>query len=163
MAHTEETFVELAAGLDYLMIVVTATGEAGPAGCLVGFSTQCSVDPPRYLVCLSDKNRTERVASQASVLAVHFLGAGDVELARLFGGETTDETDKFAHCDWTPGPDGVPILDSCGRWFAGRVLERSNLGDHIGFLLAPIAAQNAGEPDALWFQQVKDLEPGHEP
>jgi flavin reductase (DIM6/NTAB) family NADH-FMN oxidoreductase RutF len=163
MDPTEETFVELAAGLDYLMIVVTATSQAGPAGCLVGFSTQCSVDPPRYLVCLSDKNRTARVAAQATVLAVHFLTAEDRDLARLFGGETTDETDKFARCAWTPGPEGVPILDRCRRWFAGRVLQRSDLGDHVGFLLEPIAARNEGESDALWFQQVKDLEPGHEP
>jgi flavin reductase (DIM6/NTAB) family NADH-FMN oxidoreductase RutF len=163
MDRTEETFVELATGLDYLMIVVTATSEAGPAGCLVGFSTQCSIDPPRYLVCLSDKNRTARVASQADVLAVHFLSADDRELARLFGGETSDETDKFALCPWTPGPERVPILDACRRWFAGRVLERFNLGDHVGFVLEPILAQSDGDAEGLWFQQVKDLDPGHEP
>ena len=68
MDQVEETFIKIAAGLDYLMLVVTAAGDEGPAGCLVGFSTQCSIRPPRYLVCLSDKNRTERVASRAAVL-----------------------------------------------------------------------------------------------
>ena len=47
---------------DYPMVIMTADAGDGPAGCLVGFSTQGSIHPPRHLVCLSDKNRTERVA-----------------------------------------------------------------------------------------------------
>ncbi|HET9118314.1 MAG TPA: flavin reductase family protein [Pseudonocardiaceae bacterium] len=163
MDPTEKAFVEIAGGLDYLMLVVTATGDDGPAGCLVGFSTQCSIHPPRYLVCLSDKNRTERVASRADVLAVHFIGADAMDLARLFGEETTDETDTFARCDWRAGPSGVPILNDCRRWFAGRILERRVLGDHVGFLLDPIAVQNDGPEPGLFFQHVKHLDPGHEP
>lgn len=160
---TEEVFVEIAAGLDYLMLVVTAMGDAGPAGCLVGFSTQCSIHPPRYLVCLSDKNRTARVAAQADVLAVHFLRADAMELAHLFGEETTDETDTFARCDWQPGPSGVPILNACSRWFAGRIVESWILGDHVGYLLEPILAQSDADEPGMYYQNVKHLDPGHEP
>lgn len=156
-------FVNLTSLLDYPMIVVTARDDAGPAGCLVGFSTQCSIDPPRYLVCLSDKNRTERTASHAEVLAVHFLGRHALELARLFGEETTDETDTFARCRWHAGPAGVPILDDCDRWFVGSILQRQTLGDHVGFILEPIEACADGRETQLSFQQVKDLDPGHEP
>lgn len=163
MDRTEETFIEIAAGLDYLMLVVTAASDEGPAGCLVGFSTQCSIHPQRYLVCLSDKNRTQRVASHAAVLAVHFLGADAIELARLFGEETTDETDTFSRCDWRPGPSGVPILNACGTWFVGRIVERHVLGDHVGFVLEPIEAQSDGSKQRLFFQEVKDLDPGHKP
>ena len=163
MDQVEETFIKIAAGLDYLMLVVTAAGDEGPAGCLVGFSTQCSIRPPRYLVCLSDKNRTERVASRAAVLGVHFLAADAIELARLFGEETTDETDKFSRCDWHPGPSGVPVLAACGSWFAGRIVERHVLGDHVGFVLEPIAAQNDRPKQRLFFQDVKELDPGHKP
>jgi flavin reductase (DIM6/NTAB) family NADH-FMN oxidoreductase RutF len=159
----QETFTEITTELDYLMLVVTARGDDGPAGCLVGFSTQCSVRPPRYLVCLSDKNRTQRAASKTDVLAVHFLEAGAMELARVFGEETTDEDDTFSRCRWRPGPSEVPILEDCGRWFVGRILERRPLGDHVGFLLEPIAAHSEGPEDGLFFRQVKDLDPGHQP
>jgi flavin reductase (DIM6/NTAB) family NADH-FMN oxidoreductase RutF len=47
-------FDRLVAGLDYPMAIVTsAAAEDDRAGCLVGFTTQCSLNPPRYLVCIS--------------------------------------------------------------------------------------------------------------
>jgi flavin reductase (DIM6/NTAB) family NADH-FMN oxidoreductase RutF len=162
-AAAEKTFPKIMTELDYPMVVVTANAEEGPAGCLVGFGTQCSIDPPRYLVCLSDKNRTERVASHTDVLAVHFLAAGDLELARIFGEQTTDDTDTFALCGWYPGPRGAPILDGCGRWFVGAILDRRPLGDHVAYLLEPIAVTDAAAGPGLMFQQVKDLDPGHQP
>ncbi|MGH3330053.1 MAG: flavin reductase, partial [Nocardioidaceae bacterium] len=66
-----DDFVE---GLDYPMFVVTTANDGHRAGCLVGFTTQASIDPPRMLVCLSVKNRTYRVAQEAEYLAVHVLG-----------------------------------------------------------------------------------------
>jgi flavin reductase (DIM6/NTAB) family NADH-FMN oxidoreductase RutF len=163
MDSVEETFIQITTGLDYVMLVVTARADEGPAGCLVGFSTQCSIDPPRYLVCLSVKNRTQRVASKSDVVAVHFLEAQAMELARLFGEETTDESDTFSRCHWHSGPFEVPILDECGRWFVGRILEQRPFGDHVGFLLDPIAAQNEGREQSLFYHRVKDLDPGHQP
>jgi flavin reductase (DIM6/NTAB) family NADH-FMN oxidoreductase RutF len=163
MDSAQETFIGIVAELDYLMVVVTARADEGSAGCLVGFSTQCSIRPARYLVCLSLTNRTQRVASKSDVLAVHFLDAGALELARLFGEETTDETDKFSRCSWHAGPSEVPILDGCGRWFVGRILERRPLGDHVGFLLEPIAAHSDGPAQALNYRDVRDLDAGHEP
>ena len=50
-------------------IPAAASGERD--GCVVGFTTQCSIDPPLFLVCLSDKNRTWRIAQEAESLAVH--------------------------------------------------------------------------------------------
>jgi flavin reductase (DIM6/NTAB) family NADH-FMN oxidoreductase RutF len=162
-ATVDETFPRIMTALDYPMVVVTAQAQDGPAGCLVGFGTQCSIDPPRYLVCLSDKNRTERVASHADVLAVHFLAAGDLELARTFGEQTTDDADTFARCGWHTGPRGAPILDACGRWFVGVILDRRPLGDHVAYLLEPVVVTDAASGPGLMFQQVKDLEPGHPP
>jgi flavin reductase (DIM6/NTAB) family NADH-FMN oxidoreductase RutF len=162
MTTVEDTFAQLTGQLDYPMLVVTTVAGSERGGCLVGFATQCSIDPPRFLVCLSDKNHTMRVAARADSLAVHFLPASADELARLFGSETDDEVDKFDHCDWHPGPERLPILDQCGRWFAGRILERHPFGDHVGYLLAPFAAVNDREDDTFSFDQAKPLEPGHE-
>jgi flavin reductase (DIM6/NTAB) family NADH-FMN oxidoreductase RutF len=157
----EETFVRIVSRLDYPMVVVTARSDDGPSGCLVGFVTQCSIHPPRYLVCLSDKNRTERIAACADALGVHFLAAGDLELARAFGEDTTDETDTFARWPWHPGPGGAPILDDCARWLAGAIRERRPLGDHVAYVLEPIAAHCADAAPGLMFQQVNDFDPGH--
>jgi flavin reductase (DIM6/NTAB) family NADH-FMN oxidoreductase RutF len=162
MPSAAETFTELTGRLDYPMLVVTAAAGDELAGCLVGFSTQCSIDPARFLVCLSEKNRTFAVAQRTDALAVHFLAADAGDLAELFGSETGDDLDKFSRCRWSPGPRGLPILDRCDRWFAGQILDRHDLGDHRGYLLDPFAAHDAGGGDNLAFSQVKRLAPGHE-
>ena len=154
-----DAFVE---DLDYPMFVVTTAHDGRLAGCMVGFTTQASIDPPRMLVCLSVRNHTHRVAEQADLLAVHVLDPDEGPLAELFGGETGDEVDKFARVAWSPGPGGVPLLVECPRRFVGKVLERFALGDHTGFLLEPVWVESRSSGPALGFQQVEDLEPGHE-
>jgi flavin reductase (DIM6/NTAB) family NADH-FMN oxidoreductase RutF len=153
-------FDEFLAGLDYPVFVVTAAYGAERAGCLVGFATQTSIDPPRLLVCLSEENHTTAVAARADVLAVHVLDDREHPLAERFGGETGDEMDKFAGLDWRPGPDGVPLLGECPRRLVGRILARIPLGDHVGHLLAPLRVE--AEPTSpLTYQDVADVEAGH--
>jgi flavin reductase (DIM6/NTAB) family NADH-FMN oxidoreductase RutF len=158
-----DEFDRFAEALDYPMFVVTTTDGTERSGCLVGFTTQTGIDPPRFLVCLSDKNHTLRVAKGAEVLAVHLLGQDQHDLAELFGSESGDEIDKFARCAWQPGPAGVPLLDACPRRVVGRILERLPLGDHVGFLLEPIEVEAAGGDDVLSLDDVSDVDPGHEP
>jgi len=158
-----ERFHELVGDLDYPMFIVTARAEAGErAGCLVGFATQSSIDPPRLLVCISKANRTYRVARSAEHLAVHFVPSSATALAELFGGRTGDEEDKFAACDWREGPGGVPILSECPNWFVGAVLERFDLGDHVGFLLDPVVVQLEVPQAEFSFHRARRIEPGHE-
>ena len=154
-----ETVVKL---LDYPLFVVTTGVDGSQGGCLVGFATQVSISPPRYLVGLSNKNRTYRLATRATHLVVHVLGADHRALAELFGGQTGDETDKFARCSWRPGPGGAPILDGVAGWFSGRILERLPMGDHVGMLLEPGAGQVL-QPDGglLTLNGVGDLEAAH--
>src|SRR5581483_7765941 len=133
MTSVERKFAQLVAQLDYSMFLVTAAHQEERAGCLVGFASQVSIDPPRFLVCLSNKNRTYRVAERADTLVVHLVGPSQERLANLFGGQTGDQVDKFALCDWREGPGGAPVLRELENWFAGRVLERLPLGDHAGY------------------------------
>jgi flavin reductase (DIM6/NTAB) family NADH-FMN oxidoreductase RutF len=157
-------FNGLVGDLDYPMFIVTTRASDGErAGCLIGFATQCSINPPRVLACLSKKNRTYRVAQRAEVLAVHFVPAAATQLADLFGGRTGDDHDKFADCAWEDGPAGVPILEECRNWFAGRVLERLDLGDHCGFLLDPIEVSAEIPQAEFTFHRARRIEPGHEP
>jgi len=152
------------AHLDYSLFIVTTASGGERSGCLVGFASQVSIHPPRFMVGLSVKNRTYRVATGgAEVLVVHFVPEQAEELAVLFGGETGDEIDKFARCQWQPGPGGAPVLDDLGDWFAGRVLERIPFGDHCGFVLEPIDGEAHRSGDPLTFRRAKRIEPGHEP
>jgi flavin reductase (DIM6/NTAB) family NADH-FMN oxidoreductase RutF len=155
-----QAFEKLAGRLDYPMLIVTAAADGERSGCLVGFATQCSLDPPRYLVCISRANHTFGVAARSEYLAVHVLDRADRELAELFGERTGDDVDKFARATWREH-HGVAVLDGPKAWFVGRVLERVPLGDHVGHLLEPVDGSVDGPIDLLTFQQVRDMEPGH--
>jgi flavin reductase (DIM6/NTAB) family NADH-FMN oxidoreductase RutF len=161
MAAPPENFNELMGELDYPMFIVTVAREGERAGCLVGFATQCSIHPPRFLACISKLNHTYRLAREASLLAVHFVPADAAPLAELFGGETGDEVDKFARCEWRPGPDGVPLLDACENWFVGTVVERLDAGDHVGFVLEPVVAERRAGDGQFTFHRAKRIEAGH--
>ncbi|MGI8810640.1 MAG: flavin reductase family protein [Acidimicrobiales bacterium] len=159
---SEADFSDLVGDLDYPMMIVTAAAGGERAGCLVGFATQCSIEPPRFAVWLSRKNHTFRVAQEAEVLAVHFPSSDDGTLAQLFGGETGDDTDKFARCRWREGSGQVPVLQDCARWFTGRVIEHFPTEDHVGFLLEPLEASSGPWAGQLGFQLARHISPGHE-
>jgi flavin reductase (DIM6/NTAB) family NADH-FMN oxidoreductase RutF len=162
MAAAEATFQRLVAQLDYPMFIATVAAGGERAGCLIGFATQSSIDPPRFLAGISDKNRTFRVAGAADTMAIHLVPEDASDLAELFGGETGDEVDKFARAEWHEGPGGVPLLDGCPNRFVGRIVERIDFGDHVGMVLEPFFAEADEDSAQLGFHRAKRIEPGHE-
>jgi flavin reductase (DIM6/NTAB) family NADH-FMN oxidoreductase RutF len=81
----------------------------------------------------------------------------------LFGGETGDRVNKFDRCAWDAGPHGLPVLHDAVGWFAGHILDTFDVGDHVGFLLEPVAGHAPERFDRLVrFSDVRDLDPGHE-
>jgi len=160
----EQAFQRIVAELGEPMLIVTTVAPGGErSGCLIGFATQTSIHPPRFLVCLSQKNHTYGVALRATHLGVHVVPDDAQELAELFGGETGDEVDKFARCAWREGPHGVPLLDECPSRLVGEILWRRDAGDHDAFQLAPVWAQHGGTEHELRFEEAKRIEPGHAP
>ena len=156
-------FEALMSKLDHPMLVVTTQADGHPSGCLVGFATQASIQPQRFLVGMSKSNHTFKVASRSGHLAVHLLSRQQHGLAELFGGQTGDRINKFDRCSWRTGPQGMPILDDAVAWFVGRTLDRIDVGDHVGYLLEPVgvwASESTG--DLLFLSDVDDIEPGHE-
>lgn len=158
-----DAFEKLVALLNYPMYVVTTQADGVAAGCLVGFASQTSIHPPRFLVGLSRKNHTFRIAGGATHLAVHVFDHEHLDVVELFGAHTGDTINKFDRCSWRPGPAGLPILDDAAAWFAGEILDRFSLGDHVGHLLAPVDGRPPHELESwVSFSDVRHLEPGHE-
>ena len=127
----------------------------------MGFATQTSIDPPRFLACISIKNRTYRVPSGREALAVQLVPEGAEELAELFGGRDRRRGGQVRALRLAPGPDGLPLLEDCPSWFAGRIVERHALGDHSGFLLEPFAgAERRHGRDGCRSHSAKEMDPG---
>jgi flavin reductase (DIM6/NTAB) family NADH-FMN oxidoreductase RutF len=143
-----------------MFIVTVAVGEERE-GCLVGFVTQASIEPPRLIVMLSKANRTYRLAQHATELGVHFVRDADLDLASLFGEETGDHVDKFACCNWEAGPGRPPILRGTRGWLTGRILDRLDAGDHVAHLLEISDAHLDSRGKQLSYQAVSAMAAGH--
>lgn len=159
----EQPFEDLMAAADPPLVIVTTSAEGRPAGCLVGFHMQSSIEPQHYCVWLSKANHTYRVALRSTHLAVHFLTADDVDLAEHFGTTTGEDTDKFAGLRFEEGLGGVPLLaDLPHRLIGARSAMLDLRGDHACVELAVEEAWSDGRFEPLRLRAVRHLSPGHE-
>ncbi len=156
-------FEQFTAAISGSAFIATAAAGGERQGCLVGFGTQASIDPPRLLVCISVQNATFAAARRASHIGVHLIPADRPDLAQLFGGTTGDDVDKFAGLRWEKGPGGEPLLGECPMRLSGRVVERHPFGDHVGFLVEPVAVWAAERFEPLDISSVAGIDPGHDP
>ena len=159
-------FDEVITGLDPAMVVVTAAAGDERDGCLVGFHAQLGMHPRRYVVFLSIRNRTFRIASEATHLAVHALGEHDHDLAERFGGATADDpgVDKLSGLDWAPWQGGAPMVAALRSRFVGRIVARLQApdADHVGFVLEPVDTEPGPSGPPLRLSHVADIDAGHE-
>lgn len=159
----DESFDDMMAMLDTPVFVVTTQVDGHPSGCLVAFGTQTSVQPPSFMVGLPLADPIHEVASKSDSLAVHVLPRGRHVLAELFGRHPDQPEDPFAHCAWRGGPLGMPILDDAAAWFVGRTLSRSEVADHVAYLLEPVAVwAPQGPEELLYLSDLDDIDPGQE-
>jgi flavin reductase (DIM6/NTAB) family NADH-FMN oxidoreductase RutF len=162
--NPDDRFAALAARFDPPLVIVTTAAQGRRAGCVVGFHGQSSIDPARYAVWISKANLTYRVALLASHLVVHRLDAEHHDLARLLGGTTGDDVDKFAGIGHEEGPGGAPILVDCqDRLVLQRIGMWDDGGDHVCFVGEPIdvtVGEIHGEP--LRVSDAQDVDPGHD-
>jgi flavin reductase (DIM6/NTAB) family NADH-FMN oxidoreductase RutF len=143
----------------YVVTVRTADGEM--SGCLAGFVTQCSIDPPNFLVCVAKVNHTFGVAERSSAMGLHLLGNEQHELARIFGEETGDLVDKFAQCDWRLGATGAPLLVESAVSMEGIILGHFSAGDHEAFLVRAERAVSGEHDGLLTYRDAPHFRPGH--
>lgn len=160
---SDDSFTRLMASVDPPLVVLTTTAEDEPAGCLVGFHAQSSIDPQHDCVWLSKANHTYRVGLRAVHFAVHFLTREDLALAERFGTRTGEDTDKFAGLDVDLDAHGVPLLRACpNRLVLERIALLDDGSDHVCLTTRVTAAQTARGFEPLRVSDATHLDPGHD-
>ena len=148
--------------IDFPYYILTVRADDGEmSGCLASFVTQCSIDPPHFLACVARVNHTFGVAQRCNAMGLHLLGDDQDGLARLFGEQTGDVVDKFAHCEWRMGDTGAPLLVETAASLEGRVLDHFPVGDHEGFLLLVERSEPGQHPGLLTYRDAPRFHPGH--
>lgn len=144
----------------YYLLTVRAPDEE-MSGCLAGFVTQCSIDPPNFLTCVSRLNHTLGVAVRSSAMGLHLLGQDQLDMARLFGEETGDTVDKFASVDWHIGTTGAPLLADVAIALEATILGHFSVGDHEAFVVRAVRAAEGPGVGLLTHRSSPTLHPGH--
>jgi flavin reductase (DIM6/NTAB) family NADH-FMN oxidoreductase RutF len=146
---------------NYPLYVVTAADDDEISGCLAGFVTQSSIEPVRFIICISKSNHTFAVAENSASLALHLLGSDQRAMASLFGETTGDVVDKFAGVAWTRGGNGAPVLADCAAWIEGSVVNRMSAGDHEAFFVTVSDGGPGTHRGCLMLDDAGDFTPGH--
>lgn len=146
---------------DYPLYIVTAGTKGDPSGCLAGFVTQASIDPVRFIICISKINHTFPIADRSEGLGLHLLGSDQMEMASLFGEQSGDVIDKFDRVGWLQGSTGVPVLSECAAWVEGRVIDRMDGGDHEAFLIAVVDGGSGTHAGQFRLSDAANFEAGH--
>ena len=159
-----EAFEKLVSLLDYPMFVVTTRAGDEPAGCLVGFASSGehpAAAVPRRTVETQSHLPGGRGCEPSCGPLDQSGGTANwpgCSAARPATGLTNS---RGAH--GIRARKGLPILDDAAGWFAGAVLSRYDVGDHVGFVLEPVAGSAPDKFEQLvTFSDVHDLDPGHE-
>ncbi|MGK5675580.1 flavin reductase family protein [Micromonospora sp. URMC 106] len=126
-------------------------GEPVRAGFTATSFTSVSLDPPLVSFCLGVASSSWPVLVRAEHVAVHLLGAGQREAARVFATSGLDRFAAYPH--WTPGPFGVPLLTGALARLLCRVVHRVPAGDHALFVAEPLALGGGEDGDPLVYHR----------
>lgn len=142
---------------------VTACTEDGRVAALtVNSFTSVSLDPPQVLFCLATSSSSYSILEDASRISVHILREDQEDLARRFATAGLAGKAKLDGVEWTPGPDGVPIIENTSATLIGRPGPMIISGDHV-IILVDIdhVHHKASELTALGFHQGQFVTPNN--
>ena len=149
---------------DSPLVIVTTAAEDEPAGCVVGFHCQSSIEPERYAVWLSKADHTYRVGLRAEYFAGALPARVRPRAARHFGTQSEIDVDKFADIGWSPGPGGVPLVDGLPhRLTMRRSMILDDGGDHVCVTGEVVDVDGGDGFVPLRLSVAADWEPGREP
>jgi flavin reductase (DIM6/NTAB) family NADH-FMN oxidoreductase RutF len=120
--------------------VVTAQGDAGPAGFLGLSTTHIQAAPPTLLVAVSRTTSALAAILSSGAFAVNFLPETAADVADAFAGKTgLKGADRFRSGDWTTLETGAPVFRSALGAF-DCVLEETIERDAVVLVIGRAAA-----------------------
>ncbi|HEY7165748.1 MAG TPA: flavin reductase family protein [Candidatus Binatia bacterium] len=130
-------------------VITTKDTTGAPFGLTANAFTSLSLNPPLVLICVDKGAQCYSCFADSNLFTVNFLGEHQEEISRRFA---TKGADKFAGLQWSPGPDGVAVLDGAIGYLECRIVQTYEGGDHtilVGEVLNAIAT---GERPLVFFK-----------
>lgn len=138
-------------------VITTVTGEGEPVGFTATSITSLGANPPLVMFSVARGASSWQAISNATHVAVHTLGAKNLELAKRMA---ADHTQRFAADDWKVGPESLPIFDCATAVLICKVRQIINV-EQNAVVIADVINGSVGEPDdALLYYQRGYHSPG---
>jgi flavin reductase (DIM6/NTAB) family NADH-FMN oxidoreductase RutF len=91
--------------------IVCAVHEGRRAGLAVAWATQVGVD--HVLICVGAQSATRDLILGSQAFGLSVLAGDQVEVARIFGRQSSRTVDKLEHVAYHAAQTGSPLLDEC--------------------------------------------------
>ncbi|MEU3502216.1 flavin reductase family protein [Streptomyces hundungensis] len=131
--------------------VITAQQGGRPVGFTATSLNSVAAEPPLVSFGIGTGSSSWPVVAEADHIGVHILGEHQQDLAATFA---RSGADRFGPAtDWSPGPEGVPVIDGVLAWLVCKVVARIPAGDHRIVLGQAVAGDLTGVGRPLLYHQ----------
>lgn len=152
MASVEpEDFRQAMSLLPTGVTVISASGDAGPAGATANAVASLSLEPMLMLACLDRGSRTLLAVQAANRFGVNVLAASQEDVARSFATKAP-VAEKWDGIDWSEDA-AVPKIRNSLVWVACELRDVIAGGDHVIITGDVVALEKADHGEALLFHQ----------
>jgi flavin reductase (DIM6/NTAB) family NADH-FMN oxidoreductase RutF len=127
--------------------IVCAQDEGRLGGLAVAWATQLATD--RILICVGKQSATRPLILDSKAFGLSVLAKDQVNVARLFGRNSSRTVDKFESVGYHTAETGSPLLDDCIAAFDCRVEKVYEDNDHkliIGRIINAEFVKEQSEP-----------------
>jgi flavin reductase (DIM6/NTAB) family NADH-FMN oxidoreductase RutF len=150
----KSTFRRHASGV---AIITTVDTDGSPVGFTATSVTSLGATPPLVSFNVARGSSSWHALSTATHVAIHTLGAENLELAKRMA---DDHTKRFSAQDWMTGPQGLPIFDCATSVLIVRILQIVNVENNAVMIGAVENGLLGLEQKALLYHQRAYVLPG---
>ena len=138
--------------IPYGLFVMTVKDGDKMTGAAVNWLTQASFAPPLVVLGAKADNPSTEMIANSGMFLINVLESGQVPLASAFFKHVEPEGNKLGGAEFTPSPNGLPVLTDGIAWFECQLRETVALGDHtifVGEVIEAGVSKADGEPLTL--------------
>jgi flavin reductase (DIM6/NTAB) family NADH-FMN oxidoreductase RutF len=138
--------------------VITMLDAAGkPVGFTATSMTSLGANPPLASFNVACGSSTWPALEQASYVAIHTLGEGNLALAQKMA---ADHTLRFADDDWHEGPYGVPVFPAATSILIAKIREKHAVASNAVIIVDVVEGLIGELQPALLYYQRGYVKPG---
>lgn len=133
-----------------VVIVTMLDADKNPVGFTATSVTSLGATPPLVTFNVSQGASSWAALCLRGHVAIHTLGAEDVDLARKLAGP---KEARFTEKDWNPGPYGLPVFESASAVLIGKIREIHDIESNAVVIVDVLEALLGLEKGGLLYHQ----------